>query len=68
MEMSQEYIDKIQEDIPEWKRGAVTITDAEATEEKKGLLGRLKRKVKSKLSETEMAKQFKDSEEYKKIE
>lgn len=56
MEMSQEFIDKLQEDIPEWKRGAVTLTDAEAVEEKKGLLGRLKRKVKSKLSDTEMAK------------
>ncbi len=26
MEENQEYIDKLQEEIPEWKRGAVTTT------------------------------------------
>jgi hypothetical protein len=27
MEDSQEYIDQMEQNIPEWKRGAITISD-----------------------------------------
>lgn len=67
MDESQEHIENIQQQIPEWKRNAVTVTDQQAQEEKKGIFSRLAKGVKSKISETEAAKQFFDSEEYKKI-
>lgn len=36
---SQEEIDAMQEEIPEWKRQAVTTFDDAKLEEEKGLLG-----------------------------
>lgn len=64
MEDNQEYIDKIQEEIPEWKRGAVVVTDQTAEEERKGILSRLTKK----LGSTKAAQDFMDSEQYKQIE
>lgn len=67
MEDNQEFIDQLQDQIPEWKKGGLTISDAATEEEKAGLFKKLGRRMKSKLSETEMAKQLAESEEYKKI-
>jgi len=41
-EMTQEEIDAMEESIPEWKRNALTVTDSEVQEEKKGVFGRMK--------------------------
>lgn len=67
-ELSQEDIDRLEETIPDWKKGAVTLTDSQIKEEKAGLLGKLKKHVAKKISNTETAQQFYQSEEYKKIE
>ena len=66
-ELSPEELEKLQEQIPEWKRGAVTMTDQTPHEERPGLFGRLGRKVKRSISDTDAAKQFYESEDYKKI-
>jgi len=50
--LSQEEIDKIYEQIPEWKRGAVVVTDQSNVDDDAGLFRRLGRKVKSKFSKT----------------
>ncbi len=53
MEMSQEDMDRIQSEIPEWKQGAVILSDQQAEEEeRKGLLRKLTGKVTEKLSQT----------------
>ena len=44
------------------------VSDAKAEEEKAGLFRRLTRGVKSKIGKTEVAKEFYQSEEYKKAE
>ena len=67
-EENKEYIDNIQEQIPDWKKGAVVVSDKQAEEEKAGLLKKLGQGVKSKISSTEAGKQFMESEQYKKIE
>ena len=54
--------------IPDWKKGAVVVTDHQAAEEGSGLLGKLKKKVTKKLTSTEAARAFMESEEYKRIE
>ena len=54
-EENKEAIDKIQDEIPEWKRGAVTISDKPAEEEPKGMFSRISGKVKSKISSTKAA-------------
>ena len=46
----------------------MTVTDGQVSEEKTGLIGRLKKSVGKKLSNTEAAQNFYKSEEYKKIE
>lgn len=53
--------------IPEWKRGALVAQEAVQEEKKKGMFGKLSSKVKGKISETELAKNFKKSEEYEKL-
>ena len=45
----------MEESIPEWKRGAVTITDSTPVEERPGLLGRMKNKIGKSISNTEAA-------------
>ena len=45
----------MQEQIPEWKRGAITISDTPTQEEKKGLLKKILGKSKEKLSGTKAA-------------
>ena len=38
--------------IPDWKKGAVVITDEKLVEEKTGILGKVKGKVANKISNT----------------
>lgn len=44
-EENKEAIDNIQQQIPEWKRGAVVISDKPQEEEKKGLFKRMTGKI-----------------------
>ena len=67
MEMSQEQVDQVQGEIPEWKRQALVVTDKEASADKAGLLNKLGQGVKSKIIQTQSAKQFLESEDYKKL-
>lgn len=64
--MTPEEIEAMEASIPEWKRGALVVTD-EAPQEKKGMFGRLKSKVSSKIGNTKVAKKFKESDDYQKI-
>lgn len=66
-EENEEWIEAQQENIPEWKRGAIQVVDTQVPEEKKGFFSRWTNKVKSKLSSTDSAKQFYESENYKQI-
>ena len=54
-EMSQEEQDRMQSEIPEWKRQAVVLTDEKVEEEKKGLLKKLKLGVADKINKTSAA-------------
>lgn len=65
---NKEEIEKMQEEIPEWKRGAIVVTDQQAEEEKPGLLKRFSNKVKSKITSTSAAQEFMQSEQYKSVE
>lgn len=67
-ELTQEEIDRLEEAIPDWKKGAVTVTDGKVQEEKQGLLKKLKKKVGKSIAGTEAAQQFYQSEEYKRLE
>ena len=63
---SQDEIDKMQENIPDWKRTAVTVVDeTEEKEQDSNYFIRLYRKVGQKVSDTEIAKKIVESEEYK---
>lgn len=65
--MTPEEIEAMEAATPEWKRGALVVTDAEVEEDKPGMFGRLKNKVQSKVMNTEAGKKFQDSEEYEKL-
>ena len=54
-EENKEAIDNIQQQIPEWKRGAVVISDKPPEEEKKGLFKRMTGKISSKITKTSSA-------------
>lgn len=56
----------MQQNIPEWKRGALIMTE-EQKEEERGLLRKLKKKMAGKISESATAKSFLETEEYKKL-
>ena len=61
-----EEIEEMQENIPEWKRTAVTMVDDQQVEEKEaGAFKKLYKKIGSKVSDTKIAKQIMQSEEYK---
>ena len=62
--MTPEEIEAMEAETPEWKRGALVVSDAVEEEERPGLFGRLKNRVSSKVGETEAAKKFKESSEY----
>ena len=62
-QMTPEEIEEMEKSIPEWKRNAIVMTGEEVKEEKKGVFG----KIKGKLTSTEAAKNFQQSEEYEKL-
>jgi hypothetical protein len=65
--MTPEELEEMEKNTPEWKRGALVVTDAAAEEEKPGMFGRFSKKVKTKISSTDAAKKFAESEEYAKL-
>ena len=67
-EMTQEEIDAIQEQIPEWKRNAVVLQEDEPEEEKaKGIFGRAKAAAGDRIRSTTAVQNMMQSEEYKQL-
>ncbi len=64
---SEEELHQMEEEIPEWKRGAVEVTDTEV-EDSDSFFKKLGRTVGSKINETEYAQNFYESEDYKELE
>jgi hypothetical protein len=62
-QMTPEEIEAMEASIPEWKRNAIVMTGDPVTEDKPGMFGKLKGKI----SDTDAAKKFKDSEEYDRL-
>lgn len=63
---SEEEIDAFQEEIPEWKRTAISVVDEEQqTEKEAGVVKRLFKKVSSKVSDSSIGQKVLSSEEYK---
>jgi hypothetical protein len=65
--MTPEELEAMEANTPEWKRGALVVSDKNEEEEYKGAFGKFKDNIKGKISKTEAAARFKESEEYKKI-
>lgn len=61
--MTPEEIEEMEKSIPEWKRNALVTTEKGVVDEKKGLF----KGIKSKISETDAAKKFYETDEYNKI-
>lgn len=61
-QLTPEEVEKLQASIPDWKKGAVVITDEKPTEERSGLFRRLGRKVKSSVNKTSAAQEFYQSD------
>ena len=61
--MTPEEREEMEQSIPEWKRNALTTTEAVVEEEQKGMFGSLKDRVGS----TDAGKKFIESDEYQKI-
>eukprot|EP00347_Sterkiella_histriomuscorum_P003414 403364389 len=53
--------------IPEWKRGSIVLSDQQEPEKKKGIFRRMTGKVADKIKQTDTAKQFQESEQYKQL-
>jgi len=53
--MSQEELDAYMESIPEWKRGALVVsqTEEEQAEELKGFFGKAKDRLKNRINQNE---------------
>lgn len=62
-DMTPEELEEMERNTPEWKRGALVVTDADQGKEKEGVFGSIKQKI----SKTEAAQKFFESEEYKKL-
>lgn len=63
---TEEELDEMQEQIPEWKRTAVTTVDEDKVQgENSGLFKKFYKKVGTKISDTSIAKKIVESEEYK---
>jgi len=56
--MTPEELEALDKSIPDWKKGALVVTEEQAAEEKAGLLRRLGRKVKSSVAKTDSFKEF----------
>ena len=66
-DMTEEELDAYMESIPEWKRGAlVHVADKESKEEK-GMFGKMKDKIKGKVTSTDQFKTFQESEDFAKL-
>ena len=64
---TEEELEEMQKQIPEWKQGAVIASEQEM-EEDSGFFKRMGQNVGSKINETEYAQTFYKSDEYKQIE
>ena len=53
--MTPEELEEYEKSIPDWKRGALTVTEQEVQEEKKGMFSRFRSQVKIKVKGTEAA-------------
>lgn len=68
-EMSQEELDAMEADIPEWKRGALVVaSDDEEEQEKPGYFSRVRSAAADRINQTEAAQNFYKSDEFAKIE
>ena len=61
--MTPEEIEEMEKSIPEWKRGALVVQNADEPQQESGLFG----KMKDKMKDTEAAKKFMESEDYTKL-
>ena len=50
--MTPEEIEELENSIPDWKKGAVVVTDEAVTEEKQGLFGKVGSTIKQKIYKT----------------
>lgn len=66
-EMTPEEIEAMEANIPEWKKNAIVVSEERIEEVEKGVLGRMSQKMKDKISKTEQAQKFYQSEDYEKI-
>lgn len=67
-EMDPEELEEYMESIPEWKRGALVVTNNAAEEEEvRGLFSRLKSKLGDRIYETDAYQRYKESDEYKEL-
>ena len=68
-DMTPEELAEMEEEIPEWKRGALVVAsdDEEEEQKKRGMFGRMKGAVGDRINQTEAAQNFYQSEEYKSI-
>ena len=65
--MTPEELEEFEASIPEWKKGALVVSEAVSEEEQRGLFGRLSDKAKHRFSQTEAGKRFYESEDYEKV-
>ena len=61
--MTPEEMEEYENSIPEWKKGALTVSDTATEEEKKGMFGRLGDRI----NDTGAGKKFFESDEYQRI-
>lgn len=66
-ELTPEELEEIEKSIPEWKKGALVVSEEAAEEERRGLLGRFSDNVKHRFGQTEAGKKFYESEDYEKM-
>ena len=66
-DMTEEELAAMEESIPEWKRTALVATESGEPEKKRGVFGRMKDRVKEKVTSTDSFKNFEQSDEYEKL-
>ena len=65
---TEEEIEAMQEEIPEWKRGGVVVAGDPVEEDEGGIFKRTRKRLGRKLGETSMGKNFKESDLNKDLE
>lgn len=65
-DMTEEELAELEESIPEWKRSAIVVTEKEEVKQR-GLFGRMKDRVKDKVTSSDRWKDIEQSEDYDKI-